>query len=114
MLFVQHALLAASCHWPPTTSSSLNVVLLARSIASCILFRPCLTGDICTVAFSCQGRTLSSYVADDMRSRFRDDLQQMTAVQQEATVQQEAPPPSSFPFKPTKLTVFASSQSTLY
>lgn len=83
----------ASCHWPPTTLFffllHLNVVL---HIASCTPFGPCLTGDVCTAAFSRQERTLSSYDADDMHSRFKNDLQQITAVQQEATVAPPAPP----------------------
>jgi len=72
--------------------SSLNVALLACCIASLIPLTPYLTGDICTLALSCQEITLSSYAADNVYYHFRDDLQQMTAVQQEATA---APNPFS-------------------
>lgn len=93
MLFVRHALLAVSLLWPPTTLFlHLNVVLPACGTASCIPFRPRLTGDICTVAFICQDRTLPSFIQPTTCTPILgNDLQQMTAVQQEAKV---VPPPT--------------------
>lgn len=95
--------------------SCLNV-LHAYSIASRFPFRSCLTGDICTVAFRCQDQTLSSYTADNVHHRFRADLQQMSTVQIHTCL---TPSPTHhhhhhLSFKPTKLTVFATSQSIFY
>lgn len=60
----------------------LNVALSAWYIASCVHLTSYLNGDIFTVVFSCREITLSAIQVLD---NFIDDLQQMTAVQLEAT-----------------------------
>ena len=68
VLFVRHALLAAIMS---LASHFFFFFKHSAPIASCVPFRPCLTGDTCTGAFSCQKRILSSYAANNMRSCFR-------------------------------------------